>query len=314
MSEAEDDFDWGSADGAEAVMSRVCADEAMRREILQCLLDSIAFVDQTAPDAWAVTLQGNGFRLNVGQVEALTCDAGWPFPPYEGGAIAMRVLTHGALPDDVLAWSGDGNPSLQLGIAPASYKSIPAPKHIVKLAAKQPGSIRPCYEKLMRAHESYLSSALQTPTGKIRSGTPFKRTHSEDLVAYAKAVCGTPFVSHIAEVAAEQDGSVAEYFEGRPIAIQTTRYERDQAARRACLNHHGYSCAACGFNFGAVYGAVAEHYVQVHHVRPLAAQGSTGATDPVKDLIPLCANCHAVAHFRNPPYTVEEIRKFVHKE
>jgi len=30
--------------------------------------------------------------------------------------------------------------------------------------------------------------------------------------------------------------------------------------------------------------------------------------DPVKDLRPICPNCHAMIHRREPPYTIEDLR------
>ncbi|MGH8226507.1 MAG: HNH endonuclease [Steroidobacteraceae bacterium] len=48
--------------------------------------------------------------------------------------------------------------------------------------------------------------------------------------------------------------------------------------------------------------------IHVHHVKPLSAVGRGYQVDPVKDLIPICPNCHAVAHHRDPPYSPEELR------
>ena len=50
------------------------------------------------------------------------------------------------------------------------------------------------------------------------------------------------------------------------------------------------------------------HAMAVHHVTPLAAIGGKYRVDPVRDLIPLCASCHQIAHRRSPPYSVAEIK------
>jgi predicted HNH restriction endonuclease len=63
----------------------------------------------------------------------------------------------------------------------------------------------------------------------------------------------------------------------------------------------------CGFNFGAAYGGSAEGYIHVHHLKPLASIGEEYVIDPIKDLRPVCANCHAVIHLRQPPYSIEEV-------
>lgn len=95
--------------------------------------------------------------------------------------------------------------------------------------------------------------------------------------------------------------------EGARRNLDLTSYERDPLLRAACIRHHGAQCAACGTDFGATYGPIAEGFIHVHHRDPLAAVGEEHAVDPVTDLVPLCPNCHAVAHMRDPPLTPEEI-------
>jgi 5-methylcytosine-specific restriction protein A len=90
--------------------------------------------------------------------------------------------------------------------------------------------------------------------------------------------------------------------------VQVNRFERDPDARRACLAFHGTSCAACGFSFESAYGEAGAGATAVHHVVPPAMLGSGYQLDPIADLIPLCHNCHAVAHGANPALTVSELR------
>jgi 5-methylcytosine-specific restriction protein A len=294
-------------------MTTTCSDAKLRQEILRCLLNSIGFVERVAPQAWAVTLFDNGFRLNVGQVEALTCGVfadeehlgSWR--PFE-----VRLLTQGELPAEVL--SAQQRESSCLQIWPTPYKSVPLPQHVVSMSFDQASELSQWLEMLGSAHERYLSAALRTSTGRPRSSTTFRRTHSQGLIDYAMTFCSEG--AAVTDMTAVNELDLAEtgFFEGRPIAVRTTRYEREEGARRACLLHHGYKCAACGFNFGAVYGSVADLYIQVHHLNPLASAGGELAINPIIDMRPLCANCHAVAHFKNPPYTVEEIRSFINKE
>jgi 5-methylcytosine-specific restriction protein A len=79
-------------------------------------------------------------------------------------------------------------------------------------------------------------------------------------------------------------------------SIEVNRYERDPDARRICLAFHGTSCAACGFSFEARYGQLGEGFIHVHHTVPASLLGSGYQLDPVADLVPLCANCHDMAH------------------
>jgi len=98
---------------------------------------------------------------------------------------------------------------------------------------------------------------------------------------------------------------------GAVSAVQVDRYERDPDATRACLAFHGTSCAACGFSFESSYGEAGAGAVAVHHVVPPALLDGGYQLDPLADLVPLCHNCHAVAHMVNPPRTVSELRTII---
>ena len=86
--------------------------------------------------------------------------------------------------------------------------------------------------------------------------------------------------------------------EGRSSTRFVTTYERNPQLRRAAIDHHGSSCKVCGFNFGETYGDYAVGYIQVHHVNPISEAGGEIEVSPETDLVPLCANCHAVVHRR----------------
>jgi 5-methylcytosine-specific restriction enzyme A len=101
----------------------------------------------------------------------------------------------------------------------------------------------------------------------------------------------------------------AGYPEGATTEIRVNAYERSSTARRACLRHWGSSCFACRLELGKLYGRRADGLIHVHHVVPLAAIRKTYRVDPVKDLRPLCPNCHAVVHRTEPPMPVEALRK-----
>ncbi len=93
---------------------------------------------------------------------------------------------------------------------------------------------------------------------------------------------------------------------------EVNRYEHDPDARRACIAHHGTSCAACGFSFEVAFGAVGKDFIPVHHLVPASRLGSSYELDPVTDLVPLCANCHAMAHHGvSTARTVAELRRII---
>ena len=100
--------------------------------------------------------------------------------------------------------------------------------------------------------------------------------------------------------------------EGAKREVLATRYERDPVNRALCLEIHGTVCKACGFDFGDTYGEIGDGFIEVHHAEQLSEQGGEAvAVNPLTDLIPLCSNCHSMAHRRTPPYTVEELREII---
>ena len=94
--------------------------------------------------------------------------------------------------------------------------------------------------------------------------------------------------------------------------VGINRYEQDPDAVRQCVSFHGTSCAACGLSMEQVYGPAGAAFVQVHHIVPLSSISPDYTLDPVADLVPLCPNCHAVAHLGVPdPYTPGELRRML---
>ncbi|WP_205208577.1 HNH endonuclease [Arenimonas caeni] len=105
--------------------------------------------------------------------------------------------------------------------------------------------------------------------------------------------------------------SVAGLPEGSRLRVEVNRYERDRRNRAAALAIHGNSCMACGLSMGDRYGAAAAGLIEVHHTTPVSQMGGSYVVDPRTDLIPLCPNCHSVAHRRSPPFSVNELRVLV---
>lgn len=99
--------------------------------------------------------------------------------------------------------------------------------------------------------------------------------------------------------------------EGKVVQVFVNRYERNQKARQECIRHYGDKCYVCGFDFGLFYGDTAKGFIHVHHKTQLADIGEEYIVDPIKDLVPLCANCHSVIHLTNPAMTIEEVKKLV---
>jgi hypothetical protein len=99
--------------------------------------------------------------------------------------------------------------------------------------------------------------------------------------------------------------------EGASKSASVTVYERNPIARQQCIAHYGTACHACGFSFGETYGQTAEGFIQVHHLKAVSTRGGKYTVDPVRDLRPICPNCHAVIHLQAPPLSTVELKRML---
>lgn len=102
------------------------------------------------------------------------------------------------------------------------------------------------------------------------------------------------------------------YFEGALNEIYNNKYERNQNARNKCIEYYGAKCQICGFDFSKVYGNEFKYKIHVHHKVPLSEIKKEYIVDPIKDLIPVCPNCHMILHSKKDGvYTIEEVIKII---
>lgn len=80
--------------------------------------------------------------------------------------------------------------------------------------------------------------------------------------------------------------------------------ERSQKLRRAAIEHYTVDgkimCSVCGFDFKKIYGELGDGYIQMHHENPIYQYSDDGfetyISEAVKNMKPLCANCHCMVH------------------
>lgn len=94
--------------------------------------------------------------------------------------------------------------------------------------------------------------------------------------------------------------------EGSKKTITVNSYERNPKAREECIKKYGVSCTICDFNFKNTYGSRGEGFIHVHHLIAVSDIGEEYEVDPVKDLRPVCPNCHAMLH-RKGNISIEEL-------
>ena len=100
-------------------------------------------------------------------------------------------------------------------------------------------------------------------------------------------------------------------YEGAFKTIKINKYERSRDARRKCIEHYGCYCRVCEFDFSLKFPTIAKKFIHVHHKVPISTIKKNYRVDPIEDLIPVCPNCHAMIHTRNPAYSIEEIKKYL---
>lgn len=102
--------------------------------------------------------------------------------------------------------------------------------------------------------------------------------------------------------------------EGRRAVHQHVTYERSQRNRAKALEIHGNKCMACEFDFDDTYGH--DHsrgYIEIHHVQSITQ--INGPVCPETDLIPLCSNCHSMAHRKKGTIlSLKELRELINRK
>jgi len=99
--------------------------------------------------------------------------------------------------------------------------------------------------------------------------------------------------------------------EGARFSVTSTAIERNPIARQKCIDHFGYTCEACEINMESKYGAIGKGFIHVHHRTDIALMRGVYRVDPIRDLIPLCPNCHAMVHKEKPAMSVEKLKQLL---
>lgn len=104
------------------------------------------------------------------------------------------------------------------------------------------------------------------------------------------------------------------YKEGKAIKIFVNKFERDRNLVKECIKIHGRICAGCKMSFKDKYGEDIIDIVHVHHKKPLSEIRGEKYKNPIKDLVPLCPNCHAVVHSVMPVMDIEQLKERIKRQ
>jgi 5-methylcytosine-specific restriction protein A len=109
-------------------------------------------------------------------------------------------------------------------------------------------------------------------------------------------------------VLADEADAEKTYIEGATKQVTINYYERSAEARSICIGHYGLHCSVCGFHFESVYGEIGAGFIHVHHLKPLSEVKKGYRLNPIRDLRPVCPNCHAMLHRSTPALAIEELK------
>ena len=174
-----------------------------------------------------------------------------------------------------------------------------------------PGQVSSGFGRLVEVHRADLSLEY------IALSDPFAALFTPSELAEARRrldqLPKTAFLREVSEDWLAPDGvdGRQDYAEGAMTSVLVNRYERSAKAKAACIAHHGWRCSVCCLDFSERYGDLGKNFIHVHHKRPLWRLKSTYRVNPKKDLVPVCPNCHAMLHRREPPLDIEQLRRIL---
>ncbi|WP_020683329.1 HNH endonuclease [Marinobacterium rhizophilum] len=175
------------------------------------------------------------------------------------------------------------------------------------LWSQDDGPVKTLYEV---SHCKRLSSSFSmTQLRKASDGKPISENYGYSYVPVLRLESEAESFFHPDEVENPE-----QFVEGAVRRVAVNSYERSAKAREACINHYGVSCVVCELNFERIYGVVGNGFIHVHHLKPLGSIGEGYEVDPVEDLRPVCPNCHAMLHRKNPPFTPEELINLMRRD
>lgn len=112
---------------------------------------------------------------------------------------------------------------------------------------------------------------------------------------------------------ARSHDNIAILIEGKKHTRESTHYERNPIARQKCLDYYGYNCQVCKMNFEDTYGKIGKNFIHVHHCVPLSHRNTEYQVDYLRDLIPVCPNCHAMLHRKKGDdfFSISELKELM---
>jgi len=109
--------------------------------------------------------------------------------------------------------------------------------------------------------------------------------------------------------------------EGLQKKAEVKVYERSKKLRDFAINYYQkknkISCNCCTFNYEDFYGPdIAKGYIEIHHIKPIFKfddeEIEMTLRDSIKNLLPVCSNCHRMIHRNwNEPIEIKILKESI---
>jgi predicted HNH restriction endonuclease len=268
----------------EFLLERNFPDEVIRNRIVRNFGEMVTYASKLYPNGWSVTWRKDQKRIKL---------------------IVQNIIIFSLCKNKInIAVRADMYDEPRLEIIDYIFKE----NNLLEIDARMQGDLFLNKKYIEEIKHSIIVS------GKRNRGGMWKKKYCPQIVALLNRNYGFDIESpdYFLELVDEQIakaycGESSEHKESRK-RVYVNKWERDRKARLRCIDHHGYSCAVCGFLAEEKYGDEYQGMIHVHHKVPHRKCGDNIIVDPVKDLIPLCPNCHAAIHYSDKCNSVEQLR------
>lgn len=272
----------------------ILSDPTTRSRQLIALAESLAYVERGNPEIWLVHVREDRIRLFAGRliVLTLTRDSVWVTTDDAEEANQLSLLPS-------WMWDDHGYPR---------YKQPPSRNGYYSPSRDRDGID---WSEVQGFHFAYLDRVL----ARFKRVDPRSAARHEPLISeYLSMVLGpSADEAELSLMSHDQSGASA-FWEGAVTRVPVNRFERDRRARDQCLLEQGRHCTVCGMSFGKRYGPAVEGLIHVHHIVPLSEIREGYSPNPKLDLVPICANCHAVVHAGGRTRSIDEVRSMLRRQ
>ena len=205
------------------------------------------------------------------------------------------------VPEKKKAGAEDGMSAFDRLFASIMSDSEPEPKEVKEEKVEAP--VKVCIEP--KAFEK-TSESIETVDASL---TADKEMSAHKIEAKHKTMTSLEEVTQTLHAAIHPEKTVEPVVEEKTEEVVKDDYQTRIKAE--AIDYYGAICDICGFDYGYTYGDAYEGMIEVHNVKGIVGEEILADTDPIKDLIPICHNCHHVIHSQVPPIPVQQMRTMV---